>query len=267
MSSFLDENLKFGHDVFIPIEDAFEYLVDESVVYQLDQLFYPYKGFADEYWTDPTYLDPTPTLLRRVYLDALGILEDKALRNFRQMFHDAGELTIRWFSPYKGTINGKEDFPDDFNSYDLGFRLNINNCNVYVRQSDLDDASKEFGIPKNPNWNSSVLKKNIGKEEKDYIGDSVNVNAATSISDSQEESVIEFTKSVLIQHPDAKTADLKRNCFEDMNKLNARDSKIINEILIKAGAKKAKRGEHAKDIGWETKYPKAQWMRVFNKIK
>ena len=51
-----------------------------------------------------------------------------------------------------------------------------------------------------------------------------------------------------------------------MNGLNPRDSKIINDLLIKAGAKKSKQGEQAKYIAWESKYPKAQWMRVFNKI-
>jgi hypothetical protein len=181
------------------------------------------------------------------------------------MSFDGGSLTARWFDPYKGTINGKNELPETCQiTYDLGANVIVNNSNVYVRQSDLDEASKKFGIPKNPNWNSSVSKNN-SNEEKDYIGDSVNAATTTSISDSPEESVIEFTKSVLIQHPDAKTADLKRNCFEDMNKLNARDANIINDLLIKAGAKKSKQGGHAKDIAWKNKYPKVQWVRVFNK--
>jgi hypothetical protein len=50
-----------------------------------------------------------------------------------------------------------------------------------------------------------------------------------------------------------------------MNKLNARDANIINDLLIKAGAKKSKQGGHAKDIAWKNKYPKVQWVRVFNK--
>jgi hypothetical protein len=78
---------------------------------------------------------------------------------------------------------------------------------------------------------------------------------------------IDYTKTVLSQHPGATTADLRRNCFENIEGLNSRDSKIINDLLVEAGAKKSKKGEHAKDFVWESKYPRAQWERVFSKKK
>lgn len=77
--------------------------------------------------------------------------------------------------------------------------------------------------------------------------------------------LIEYTKTVLSQDPGATTADLRKNCFEDMDDLNSRDTRIINDLLIEAGAKKSKRGEHAKCIKCESKYPKGQWERIFKK--
>jgi hypothetical protein len=262
MDRSFENCLYFGGELFIPIQEAFDYLVDESVVYELDQLFFYYKGFAWEHsYEEGSDLEPCDCYMK-VYLNALSVLNGQTLQNFRQMLHNGGSLCVRWFYPRKGTINGKLELPLKRICYDLGVNININDTNVYVLQSDLDAASKKFGIPKKTIWSISISKNN-GKEEKDYIGDSV--NAATSISNSPQESVIEFTKSVLIQHPDIKTADLKKHCFDDMNGLNPRDGKIINDLLIKAGAKKSKQGEQAKYIAWESKYPRAQWVRVFNK--
>jgi hypothetical protein len=76
-----------------------------------------------------------------------------------------------------------------------------------------------------------------------------------------------FTKSVLDKYSYAKTADLRRHCFDDMEDLNSRETKIINDLLIIAGAKKSKKGEHSEFIVCESKYPKAQWERVFNRNK
>ena len=92
-------------------------------------------------------------------------------------------------------------------------------------------------------------------------------NVDANFGESPEGSIIKFVKTVLIKHQDAKTADLRRNCFEDMKDLNSRDSKIINDLLVKAGAKRSSKGEHANNIHWENKYPKAQWERVFKKNK
>ena len=95
-----------------------------------------------------------------------------------------------------------------------------------------------------------------------------NPQIGTAISDSNDLArnlFVNFTKSVLTQYPGTKTADLRRNCFENMNSLNSRDSAIINDLLVKAGAKKSNKGEHANIFEWEIKYPKAQWEQVFNK--
>jgi len=81
----------------------------------------------------------------------------------------------------------------------------------------------------------------------------------------QRQLFIEFTKSVLIIWPKIKTADVCRNCFEEMDYFNSRDKKIINDLLIKAGVKKSKKGEHAITFEWKDKYPRSQWERVFNK--
>lgn len=86
-------------------------------------------------------------------------------------------------------------------------------------------------------------------------------------SDSERDLIIDFTKLVLKQYPNSTTADLCRNCFEDMRDLHWRKRGIIDGILIKAGAKKSRRGKQAIKIEWKDKYPKAQWMRVFENKK
>ena len=99
MDKFLRINLHFGDEVFINIDNAFEYLEDESVVYRLNQLFFYYKGFADEYEFDEGYF--CCTLLRIVYLDAVAIIDDMEgmLHKFKHMSFDGGSLAARWFDP------------------------------------------------------------------------------------------------------------------------------------------------------------------------
>ena len=140
MDRSFENYLYFGGELFIPIQEAFDYLVDGSVVYQLDQFFFHYKGFADECEFGEGYLDPFCTLLRIVYLDAVAILDDMegVLHKFKQMSFDGGSLTARWFDPYRGTINGKNELPENCQiSYYFRTDITMNNSNVYVRQSDL----------------------------------------------------------------------------------------------------------------------------------
>ncbi|WP_217426600.1 hypothetical protein [Candidatus Methylobacter favarea] len=102
---------------------------------------------------------------------------------------------------------------------------------------------------------------NVNQKKRDRV------KAEIHSDDSPEALLIRFVHQVLINYPHAKTADLRRYCFENMENLNARDGKIINDLLIKAGAIKSRKGEHAKYIEWKSKYPKAQWVRIFNKKK
>jgi len=245
------------------VEDAFEYLVDEIIVYHLDQLFFYYKGFAYEYECKGGYLDPLCNLLRRVYLDAVAFLDGQNLQHFLQMSHDGGDLYIRSFEFYKGTINGKENLPVNRPAgsifYDLGANVHINYSNVYVRQSDLDAACEEFGIPKKTCLNGNPLIAQHEEKKKSFEEGITTINP----SDSPRDLLINFTKSVLEKYPNSTTADLRRYCLEDMHNLHWRKGKIIDEILIEAGAKKSSRGKQAKKIEWKKKYPKAQWMRLF----
>jgi hypothetical protein len=253
MDNALDDDLSVGKEVFIPVQDAFEYLIDKNVVYYVDTFTY-YKGFATVYENKRE-----GPLGYYVYLDAMVMLDEVSL----EWLYEDGSPVVRWMYVYKGTINGIEALPLENMIYLAHNQFDLDYKNIYVKKSDLDNASKKYGIPKNTNWNGGVSVKNAD-EEKTNFDDS---NAVTTTSDTLQDSIIEFTKSVLIQYPNATTADLRRNCFEDMGDLNSRHCLKINDLLVKAGAKKSKKGEHAKDIAWEDKYPKAQWMRVFNKIK
>lgn len=110
-----------------------------------------------------------------------------------------------------------------------------------------------------------VQKNNLEEKYSDIKSDEFLSIVIDPIDLAREEFIV-FTKSVLNQYPNALTADLRTNCFEDMRNLNSRDALIINELLIKAGAKKSKVSGHAKFFEWKIKYPKAQWERVFKKI-
>ena len=282
MSWPFGEDLQFEHYVFIPIKNAFAYLVDKNAVFELENLYYHYKGFALESEYDGhIYLKRES---ERVYLDAIGLILKTDVKRFWQIYPGTGALlNTQSFDLFVGTINGEAAYTYFNRQYDMSssvatapsvhcelFDLDSNYCvnlnNIYVNRDDLDEISDKYGIPKETFWDDNSFKIPTFKEKNDFE----NANAVIDVIDSRsspQDSFIDFTKSVLIQNPDAKTADLRQSCFEDMGYLNSRDNTIFNDLLVKAGAIKSKQGKHAKDIEWEIKYPKVQWMRVFNKKK
>jgi hypothetical protein len=111
---------------------------------------------------------------------------------------------------------------------------------------------------------SPIIERSQGNLDKRTDGIS---NADIDPRDLAKEEFIVFTKLILKQYPNSKTADLRKNFFEDMRDLNSRDTKIINDLLISAGGVLSKVGDKSYPIQHENKYPKAQWERVFKKIK
>jgi hypothetical protein len=250
---------------YIPIEEAFEYLEDSQAVYELKKLYLYYKGFALEDEREALWLAREP---KSVYLEALSILNGAELDAFWSCHHNGiNSLETKKFKFCFGNINGKWASPsteteDDIVDYVFSKFYEINFSNVFVRRLDLDQISEEYGIPKTHFRGNSLNTPLVENKSSLETGDAVNL-----LSNSPHDFIIDFTKSVLIQHPNLKTADIRRNCFEDMEDLNSRDGKIINDLLIKAGAIKSSRGEHAIQLEWESKCPKVQWERVFNKKK
>jgi hypothetical protein len=112
--------------------------------------------------------------------------------------------------------------------------------------------------------NSLTIEQSLGNNDKKKLEFT---HAETNSVGSAKDSLINFVKKVLINHPDATTADLRRYCFEDMGDLKPRSRKNVNDLLIKAGAELSKRGIKAKPIKWEDKYLKEQWEQVFKRNK
>ena len=277
MDELVSKNLHFGSEVFIPITDAFRYLEDSSTVCHLEQLFYYYKGYAyDDYYSSSEY-SGSPV---RCYLDGISLIADLNLIGFWTSMNNELNYRSRFIELYAGSINGKPlpaDYYDpnsDGTEYDVQYEYEINFSNVYVRKSDLDDYSKRYGIAKNQLWNTKIIHYSVPEKAPKTEGHSPVIDEPSRPQDSvidedpcPQDSVINFAKLVLIKLPNIKTADICKNCFEEMHDLNSRDKKIINDLLAKAGIRKSKQGEHAITIEWIDKYPKAQWMRVFNKKK
>lgn len=152
--------------------------------------------------------------------------------------------------------------PDECILFNLPHNFYINLSNLYVNKFDLDELSNKYGIAKNSCFDGNYSNLSATEDETSAeVNDDIH-----NTCESAKNSIIEFIKLVLIKHPNIKTADICKNCFEEMHDLNSRDKKIINDLLTKAGIRKSKPGEHAITIEWKEKYPKAQWMRVFNKI-
>jgi len=127
-------NLIFNDEVFIPINEAGNYLVDDRAVSRLKQLYIRYQGFADHY----SKLDES-TSYEAVYVNGM-------------LFYDNQKFDEQFFMDWKcrlhsGTVkaNGKNvEIPQG--SY---FKLEPKSVFVYARQSELDDLSDEYGIPIN----------------------------------------------------------------------------------------------------------------------
>jgi hypothetical protein len=271
MSEPFRDDLYFSDEIYISIEKAFEYLIDKAAVFELKNLYFYYKGFASEdAETARNHFGRGP---KRVYLDALTTISAEDFRYIWRVHRgEIGSYSIILFDFFVGKINGsksrywfEDDGLDECSSFVLDNYYRVKLSDLFVSKAEMDEISQKYGIPKKIfrkdsfSAPSTLLVENKNSLE---IGD-----VAIGPGESPQDLIINFIRSVLKEYPNAKTADLRRNCFEEMQGLNPRDSKIINDLLIKAGAIKSKQGEHANNIDWENKYPKAQWMRVFNKKK
>jgi hypothetical protein len=257
------EDLQYGDDVFIPIENAFYYLDDDRSVFELKRLYYHYKGFALE---DKSML--VNRMPKRVYLDAMCFFNVSETKQLWKSYYAHIEIIKEKCDFDIGRINGKLYDVLDLDCYlfHLESKKVINNSDFYVRKDDLDTVSHTYGIPRKNSWDDDSFKPNNLKHKKYSEIDIVATSYIANNDNSSPQSlIVEYVKKVLTQYPSITTADLKKNCFEGMDVLNARDGKKINDLLTMAGARRAAPGEHAKELAWKNKYPKVQWVRVFNK--
>ncbi len=122
---------------FISLDDAFDYFENDVFVYELDKLYFHYKGFCkhkDE----------------RVYVDGYSVLESRDIRNFWMSLREGGEFFAREFSMKYGEVDGVDK---DLIGYtgvwnmDLDGKHDIHAGDVYVNKNDLDEFHNKLGIP------------------------------------------------------------------------------------------------------------------------
>jgi len=144
-------NLNINGEVFIPIDDARDYLADKLAVYELKILYFHYIGFAYYY----RELDEPMGCLdeaifyadrERVYVD--GVIEIHASYFWQSLPDVADSVYTQNFHLHTGKVNGKDLFIEP-GSYFAGQSILLSNSIVYAKQSNLDALAKQYGIPKN----------------------------------------------------------------------------------------------------------------------
>ena len=136
------DDLQFVDECFIPFRNAFDYLVDEQAVFELDRLFFYYKGFALENEDEALILlcrEP-----ERVYLEAMSLMSETDARLFFRINcygHD-GRIITDLVNLYIGKINGKEACrsSENCNTFTLDTQKQINLWNVYVKPKSCKPA-------------------------------------------------------------------------------------------------------------------------------
>lgn len=125
---------------FISLYEAFDYLEDELFVYELDELYFHYKGFCINTVTE-----------KRVYVDGYAPIGDVDVQYFWRTRHDGGDFFTNKISMEYGKIDGEEisDSLSILGGVDLSLSGNhmVNDGNVYVNKSCLDEFHNRLGIP------------------------------------------------------------------------------------------------------------------------
>ena len=142
MSQVNEFSLCYDGEEFIPFDLAYDYLEDESAIYEVEKIYVHYKGFVDSLKEEVWQSD-------RFYIDGVAPIDSLDLRNFWQSRYDGGELFVKKFELYYGKVNGH--IFDSFNDpimYDLGASTYVNDDNVFVKRSDIDVIARKYGIHK-----------------------------------------------------------------------------------------------------------------------
>lgn len=131
------DDVCFEGELFIPFRNASGYLEFQDVVFELDDLYFYFKGFADSL-TEEVHMSS------KCYIDGMGIIDV-----WDGIICDNVELLFtKTFTISYGTINGKSRLLYDFNTFDFLREIDISANSVYVKQSDLDRLSESYGINK-----------------------------------------------------------------------------------------------------------------------
>ncbi len=224
-------NLKINGEVFIPIDDARDYLVDERAVYELGTLYFHYKGFADFYQNlnEPTgscldeaifYADP-----ERVHINGMMCLFPHDVEQFWHAPHDGADFYSRNYTLHIGEVNGENIFIDPISYFDLGGYVFINESNVYARQSDMDALSERFGIAKH------TCTTEINDEFDDTYSEDESLEFDGEVIDS---GIRNFLDSIIVSHPKATSKDIISHCFEHHkgNRIRNKAKKIMEKLGI-----------------------------------
>jgi len=145
--SDLPEITQINNEDFITFYDGLEYLEFEGAISELDNVYFHYKGFIDGGIKDSA--DEEGNIkTEKVFLDGWVSVDLEEDTDFLTEFEEKGESEVSYLNLYDGTAKNKELTENDFEYYLREYNVDSSETEVYIRKSDLDRISKQYGIPK-----------------------------------------------------------------------------------------------------------------------
>ena len=233
----MNDDLEIKGEKLISIENAFEYLQDRRVVYELENLYFYYKGFATPVrevelgkmvCDEPFYYEEYD----RVYLDGLMRLNEEDKQQFWRDTHEGATFSIICLILHYGNLDGKESLIPFDGFYKLDGNIIVCETNVYVKKSDLDGLSERFGIPKK----SCFTKNDLAEGNEEVLNTPLFNN-----HENEDAHITNFIESVITDFPEAKSKDIVSHCF-DCYKSSNRDKSRIKKIIAGLGIEMDKKG-------------------------
>lgn len=149
----LPEILQLNNEDFINFYDALEYLEFEGAISEIEKIYFQYKGFVEGCIKDSA--DENGDLkTEKVFLDGWVFIDLEDAEDFLAEFKEKGESEVNYLSLYQGKAKNNQLTENDFEYYLTEINVDSSETDVYVKKSDLDAISEQYGIAKKI-WNVS----------------------------------------------------------------------------------------------------------------
>jgi len=149
----LPEILQVNNEDFINFYDALEYLEFEGAISELDNVYFQFNGFVEGCIKDSAD-EKGDIKTEKVFLDGWVSIELEDAEDFLAEFKENGESEVNYLSLYQGKAKNNQLTENDFEYYLAEINVDSSETDVYVKKSDLDAISDQYGIPKKE-WNAA----------------------------------------------------------------------------------------------------------------
>jgi len=149
----LPEILQVNNEDFINFYDALEYLEFEGAISELNNVYFQFKGFVEGCIKDSAD-EKGDIKTEKVFLDGWVSVDLEDAEDFLAEFKENGESEVNYLSLYQGKAKNNKLTENDFEYYLTEINIDSSEIDVYVKKSDLDAISEQYGIPKKV-WTSS----------------------------------------------------------------------------------------------------------------